>query len=74
MLYNCSKDKIIEEMIKLEQRVFQLNTEVVHITSLKDTYKKKWLLASKEIEETEDNIVSIREITDELLNQCFKEL
>ena len=74
MLYNCSKDKIIEEMIKLEQRISQLNTEVAHITCLKDTYKKKWLLASKEIEETEDNIVSIREITNELLNHRLKEL
>ena len=74
MLFKYTKHDIIKEVIILEQTLVELKNQLNLTTDLKDLYKKKWLLNCKEIEETEDNINSINEITGDMINQDLKDI
>ena len=73
-LNDYTKQEIINKVMNLEHQVEDLKAEITLITDLKDLYKKKWLLLNKELEETNDNIISIEEITGDLLHKNFKEV
>ena len=66
-LHNLSKEEVIQAFVSLELKVLDYQMQIKNLTSIKNSYKRKVYLLSQENEETYNNLIALKDITDSFI-------